>query len=128
MSAGLRHRRLWQLVGGALVLAVIGLTLTPSPPANLTAIVDWGDKAAHGLAYAMLMGWYAQLYHTLRPRAAIATALIVMGVVLELIQGQMAARYFELGDAVANASGVLLAWVVARGPLARVLAGVDARL
>ncbi|NIP73665.1 MAG: hypothetical protein GWO16_11840 [Gammaproteobacteria bacterium] len=128
MSPALRHRVLWQIIGAALVALVVGLTLSPTPPADLTAMIDWGDKAGHAAAYLVLMGWYAQLYHPPGARLAVAGALMALGFGLELIQGQIAGRSFELADAAANGAGVLLAWWLTRGRLANLLAGLEARL
>lgn len=128
MSPALRYRVLWQIIGAALVALVVGLTLSPALPVDLTGVIDWGDKAGHAAAYLVLMGWYAQLYHRPVPRLGIAGALVALGFGLELAQGQIAGRSFELADAAANGAGVLLAWSLARGRLANLLAGLEARL
>ena len=62
------------------------------------------------VAYGVLMAWFCQLYRT---RIYYAAVFILMGIVLEIIQGQLGYRSFEVADMFANALGVLLGWGVA---------------
>jgi len=56
-----RYRTLWLVMGWALVLAIVYLSLTPHP---IEIQVEEGDKMGHLLAYGTLMLWFAQLYDT----------------------------------------------------------------
>ena len=94
--------------GWAWAAAIVWLSLTPSPP---QVDVEHGDKMGHFAAYAFLMFWFAQLY---RRRAAYAAAFIAMGVGLEIAQGALGFRMYDLADMVANALGVLAGWGGAR--------------
>ena len=82
------------------------------------------------VAYGVLMAWFCQLY---RKRILYAAGFILMGVVLEVIQGQLGYRSYEVLDMVANTLGVLLGWgvallvlVIAGGALVASLQGVFA--
>ncbi len=53
----------WKAAGWLLVLAIITLSLTPSPPhLNL----EQGDKLGHFAAYGLVTLWLAQPYTALR--------------------------------------------------------------
>ena len=103
------------MVGVGLILLVIWLSLTPSP---IEIPVEQGDKFGHLAAYGTLMFWFSQLDARRRTRLRYATGFVALGIALEFAQGRTDYRVFEVADMVANASGVLLGWVVAppRGP------------
>ncbi|WP_053948964.1 VanZ family protein [Halolamina sediminis] len=84
---------------------------TPSP---------WWDKQLHLLAYAGLSA--AAVYATTKwrrrsVRRGVAVLLVVFayGLGIELVQGQLANRYFGFGDLLANAVGALVGglWLAA---------------
>ena len=107
----LRFRRLWISVGVFLVLAVaISSIITIPTPLK---VVMLQDKVLHTLAYASLMGWFAQIYRHDLTRLALALGLVAMGVGIEFIQGATTTRQFDVLDMVANTSGVALAWALA---------------
>ena len=87
-----------------MVAAIVWLSLTPSP---VRVDVESGDKLGHLAGYGVLMFWFAQLYARRMPWAA---AFVVMGVVLEFVQGWLGYRSFEILDMLANSAGVLLGW------------------
>jgi VanZ family protein len=91
--------------------AIVWLSLTPSPP---QLDVVHSDKLAHFAAYGVLMFWFCQLYARRNVRIAYAAGFFVMGIVLELVQGQLGYRDYELLDMAANAVGVSLGWAAAR--------------
>lgn len=104
----LAYRRLWTVIGWTLVLLVSYLSLVPVddlPP------VEYNDKIAHASAYFGLMFWFAQLSPR---RLRLATAFLVMGTVIELLQGLSGYRDMSALDMLANATGVLLATLAAR--------------
>ena len=109
-------RRLWLKIGYFLVICVIVLTLIPDPYYVLgidDLFENISDKVQHLFAYVMLMGWFTQIYHSKKNHLILATSFILMGVVLEFLQGLGQTRMFEVADMVANGIGVLLAWSVA---------------
>ncbi|MGQ7846856.1 VanZ family protein [Granulosicoccus sp. 3-233] len=107
----LRYRRLWIAVGVALILmvAIASMITIPAP----LKVVMMKDKLMHTLAYAGLMGWFAQIYRHDLTRLLLAVGLVLMGVGIEYLQGMTTTRHFDVLDMVANTSGVVLAWALA---------------
>ncbi len=110
-------RNVWLALGWLWVAAVFYLSLTPHPPEPVS--FSGSDKFEHALAYALLMLWFCQLYGERRVRLFLAFA--AMGGVIEILQGLSGYRYFEYADMLANASGALIGWGLARTGLGRVL-------
>lgn len=110
------------LVGLAMLL---WFSLTPLP---LMLPVAQGDKFEHLLSYAVL-AWYAgALFAGWRTRIGAACALVLLGVVLEWLQGQTGYRYADPYDALANGVGVLLGMAAAATSLGNGLQWLDARV
>ena len=97
-------------IGWGWAAAIVWLSLTPAPP---QVDVPYSDKIGHLASYGLLMFWFCQLYTR---RIFFAAGFILMGVALEVIQGQLGYRSFEVADMLANALGVLLGWGVALLP------------
>ena len=122
---GLRWRRLWQALGALLVAVIVYASLAPRVPGpDLPGF----DKFGHLLAYALLMGWYAQLYPRPPQRRRVALACIALGVALEILQPLLGPRRFEWLDMLADAVGVGLAYAACLGPPGRLLVTVERRL
>ena len=64
----------------------------------------------HFLAYGLLMAWFCLLYSARRARLAYGAAFVAMGIGLEVVQGALGYRAYEVFDMCANALGVLLGW------------------
>lgn len=107
----LKFHNLWLATGYALVLLVVFLSLT-SVPVDLEMSFPYQDKVAHGFAYFTLMVWFSQIYHRKIRLILIALLFVVMGVVLEYLQSFDPSRYAEYGDMLANATGVVLGFIV----------------
>lgn len=105
----LTYHRFWLSIGIALILIIIGLSLTPAPP---TFEVAHEDKIGHILAYAVLMSWFVQLYPQRRQHHILAVSFILFGVLLEGLQGLGGVRVADGADMVANSFGVLLGWAL----------------
>jgi VanZ family protein len=118
-----RHRRLWLILGWALVFWVIWLSLTPAP---VQVSLAGGDKLGHLLAYGALMVWFSSLYEDSIARVMLAIGFAAMGIALEFVQGWTGYRTFEIADMVANASGVFAGWVVAPPRLPNFLRRIEA--
>ena len=102
------YRFHWLLLGWLLVLAVVALSLTPSP---VETGVEQGDKLGHLLAYFSLMAWWGQL----QPRSnRLLLLFLLMGAGLELLQGLTPTREPSLLDMLANAAGAVLGWLATR--------------
>jgi hypothetical protein len=118
----LRYRRLWLYTGHALLASLIVFSLAPSAPSAVDVL---GDKLVHLIAYAVLMGWYAQLWFGLGQRILAAAGLVALGLILELLQGLGGVRHLDWLDAAANTAGVALGWLAAGTPLGGVLYWLD---
>ena len=84
---------------------IVWLSLTPSPPA-----IDFkaSDKVGHLAAYGVLMFWFCRLYLPRRTRLLYGVGFTAMGIGLELIQGLIGFRTYDVLDMAANTLGVLL--------------------
>jgi len=112
-----RLRRAWAIIGWALVLLTIFLSLRPLPAAFAA---DNLDKLVHVLIYATLTLWFIQLVPAER-WIRIALWFVGMGVAIEIAQGQTGYRYFSFADMVANATGIVTALLAARCGLSNLL-------
>ncbi|MHB1214234.1 MAG: VanZ family protein [Thiobacillus sp.] len=101
--------RLWRIGGwlGIVVTLVVSLT-----PPLLDENGGHTDKIVHLCGYAVLTFWWAQLVTERRWR--LAAAVVLFGVMIELLQGLTPARQPDVLDALANSGGVLLGWLFAR--------------
>ena len=106
-------RQCWSIVGWALVLLVITLSVTPAPIQVPFELWNLGDKLGHVLAYTVLMFWFANLFEPPAQRAKLAVGFIVMGIVLEFVQRWIGYRSFEVADMAAGAVGVAAGWALA---------------
>jgi VanZ family protein len=113
--ANLRLIKLWHFIGALMILFIFYMTLTPNP---VDLSWRWSDKLYHFSGYFGLMAWYAQL---LKRRTIAVLLFIAMGVSLESAQLLVSARSFEWADMLANVSGVVVAALLFRGVLTRLL-------
>ncbi|MGH8535929.1 MAG: hypothetical protein ACREXM_05565 [Gammaproteobacteria bacterium] len=82
------------------------------------------DKLVHGAVYALLMLWFVQI--TRRNRwAALALALSLLGISLELGQGAGEYRAFSYLDIAANIFGIALGWISALLGLSSILTRLE---
>jgi glycopeptide antibiotics resistance protein len=118
----LRFKWIWLLLGVLLMCAILTLSLIDLAPIEAALLQD---KVMHMLAYACLMGWFAQIYRHLIARVFLVIALVAMGIVVEYLQGIVAYRQFDVMDMAANISGVLLAWLLSYTWLGRVFVSFE---
>ncbi|HEY0663931.1 MAG TPA: VanZ family protein [Thiobacillaceae bacterium] len=100
--------RLWRAVGW--IGAAITLAVSLTPP--LLNEAGHTDKLVHLSGYAVLMFWWAQV--VTRQRWKLASAIILLGVAIELLQGLTPSRQPDPLDALANSAGVAIGWLAAR--------------
>jgi VanZ family protein len=105
MLLALRHPRLWLVSGWILVvLAVIASII---PPSDLPLMGGVSDKLEHVVAYSALALWFAGIYPKSR-YPMIGVALLVMGIVVEGLQGAMnLGRDADMRDVYANTIGIV---------------------
>ena len=120
------YRKTWLAAGWLLILLIGYLSLTPSPPTPL--VFPHADKLEHLVAYALLMGWFCQIYSARRQRIYLALACIAYGGIIELLQGWGGHRYAEWADLLADSLGVALGWLLNTTSLQYFLTRLDARL
>ena len=106
MLQTLHYRRAWFALGTLLLFAIVIGSLVPVPKTGIQA----NDKLIHVSMYFLLMAWFAQLVEP-RYHLHLAIAFASLGLVLEFSQHATGYRHFEWADALANAAGVITAWV-----------------
>jgi VanZ family protein len=111
MLLSLRHPRVWLVSGWILIVGAIVASLLPSD--RLPTFGGISDKTEHMVGYAVLSLWFAGIY----PRSrypAIGVGLLVMGIVIEGLQGAMnIGRQADLIDVYANSIGIVCGLVLA---------------
>lgn len=99
----------FRLSGFAILTAILALSLLPGPD---LPDVPGGDKWHHSLAYFACMFCWGQIYVRPLQRLKLAIAFMALGALIECMQYFTATRSFEFMDMVANALGVIAAWLV----------------
>ena len=108
----MKMRALWLGLGWLGVVAALVFSLGPATPDGTH---NHADKLAHLVGYAALMYWWAQLYVTLPQRVRVGAALILLGIVIEWLQGLTPTREPDAWDVLANTTGILLGgWIAYR--------------
>ena len=115
-----RLKTLWLLIGYALVMFVVYLSVTGNPP-ELELGFKFQDKFFHALAYCSLMFWFAQIYHVKKQRLLFALAFVLLGALMEGIQSLDPNRYAEFNDMVANTVGVAIGILLTKRSLKNIL-------
>ena len=117
----------WVALGAVLMAAVAALALLPAArQLNAMALaLPQGDKLLHVLAFAMLMGWWGNLYHRARQRLGVAAACLVFGLLIECAQWPHDPEDASVWDLAADALGLALGALLLRTPLAGVLARAE---
>lgn len=115
----LRLGKVWLSAGWAMVCVLIYLSLNPSPPQFPE--FPLADKSIHFLSYAWIMLWFGFVYSTGKKYLLLGLMLILLGVVLEVLQGAGGHRSMEVSDASSNSLGVLAGWLLARTRLSSAL-------
>src|SRR6187401_1864670 len=105
MLLALRHPRLWLVCGWLLIIGAFIANLVPQP--DLPKLGGISDKVEHIVGYGVLALWFAGIYPRTR-YPAIGVALLVMGIVIEGLQGAMHwGRQADLRDVYANSIGIV---------------------
>ncbi len=120
----LHYFKLWLSIGWVMIFLLSYFSLIPNPP-EFDVGFEYFDKVRHFIAYFILMFWFSQLYSTNRMRVFYLIFLIVMGVVLEILQGLGGVRYFEYYDMLANTLGVAFALYLTKNRFNRFLYSVE---
>ena len=119
----MHYRRLWLLLGWLYVLLVLYGSLSRVPDIDMP--FDNTDKLIHFLMYFILAGWFVQLYSRRSQRIVILGSAILLGIIIEFLQGLTAYRSFDMLDALANSIGAISAFLLAGTSLALLLERFD---
>lgn len=110
-----RWPALWLALWGLAMVVVVATCLLPGD--DIPHVREGVDKLEHAGAFFVLMVCAVQLFATRRGLLRAAAWLVVLGVLIEFMQGWFTAdRTPDPMDALADASGVLLGLWVARTP------------
>ncbi len=125
-SGRLHWHRLWAALGALIMLWTLWMALRPDP--GITVELPYGDKWLHAFTFTCLMGWWGNLY--CRPKAQVGAALgcLAFGIFIEFAQWLSPPRDADPFDVLADAIGIVVALVLLRTPLARVLSAIESRL
>ena len=109
-----------------LISSIIYLSLTASFPPYL--LIEKDLKLNHILAYAVLMSFFAQILLSRRMVWFFAMLFVVMGIVLEYLQGMTGYRTFSYYDMCADALGVSVGLLISKTPLKNSVEYVDRKI
>ena len=107
---------------------VWGVYLALEPDPELRLDFANGDKLLHALGFACLMGWWGNVFATRRARSIAALGALAYGVLIEVLQWLNPPRTADVLDVLADICGIVIALLLLRTPLARVLARVERAL
>jgi VanZ family protein len=111
MLLALRHPRVWLVSGWILVALAIIVSIVPAH--ELPKLGGVSDKLEHAVAYGALALWFAGIYPKSR-YPMIGVGLLVMGIVIEGLQGTMnVGRQADLRDVYANSIGIVAGLLLA---------------
>lgn len=115
-----RWTNIWHLLGAGMIVFIVYTALAPHPIISMSG--RWSDKIYHFSGYFGVMAWYAQF---VKQRLMTVLWLITLGVGLEFAQMFVNTRSFEWADMLANVSGVVIAALLIRGMLEKLLCGFE---
>ena len=119
----LRFLRLWLSVGWLFVGGIIFLSLIPSPPETLS--FQGGDKLIHLGIYAGMMLWFGFIYLPGGKYMIHGLIFILLGMLLEGIQGILGYRFFDYLDMLSNVVGVIIGWLLSRTRISFLLCNIE---
>jgi VanZ family protein len=122
----LLHHKVWIGIGWGLLAFFVTLSLLPNISVPNVGIVA-SDKAGHFLAYLTLTFWFCLVYER-NAHYRIAGLLLALGMLVEILQWFSGYRMFEWADMAANASGIVVGWLLAGTRFARTLHWVESKL
>ena len=100
------------------IAVLIAIWILSFLPGSAMPDVPGSDKWHHALAYFVCMFCWGQCYVRPAQRLKLAIIFILMGALIECLQGLTDYRSFEWLDMLADAVGVTLAWLVVTVQLA----------
>jgi VanZ family protein len=105
----LKYSNLWQVIAYFIILLIIFLSLIPNPE-EVTPF-SASDKVLHIIAYAVAMFWFGLCFR--RDRLyVIGIVLVILGILIEIVQGQTGYREMSLYDIYANITGIVIGFLL----------------
>lgn len=123
----LHSRTIWLTVSWLWLLTVIILSLIAIPK-SVDIAIPYLDKVEHVFSYFVLMFLFSQCYTQKKTRVIYAIGFILVGIILEVLQGFTVVRKFEYADMIANTSGVVFGMIMADSFLHKIVIFVDEKL
>lgn len=113
----------WHIIGFVYIALIIYLSLAPISSVMPSAAGT--DKVMHIAAYAIMMIWFGLIYKARRRVIVLGIAFIILGIVLEILQGLTGYRSMEVMDMIANNAGVLIGWIAIQSRLGDILTLIE---
>ena len=120
----LRHKNIWRSIAWLIILVIIVLSLIPDPE-DLTPF-SASDKLMHALVYAVSMLWFGLCFKKER-LFIIGAGLVLLGIALEIVQGQTGYRTMSLNDIIANCIGVFIGLLISFSHVSKSLHYIEQR-
>ncbi len=122
----LRFLNLWLVLGWVQIALVVVFSLV-QPPSVVPDFVGV-DKVIHLLVYAFVALWFGCCHIRPKTYRNLGIGLVFMGIILELIQGEISYRSLSYADMTSNGGGVLFGWLLSRTRLSGALILLESRL
>lgn len=122
----MQFRNIWVVVGW--MMLAVGVLISLFTPPSLNMGFDTTGKDLHWAYYFVCMVWFGQLYGSTHQRLAIAVALAVLGVGIEVVQALGGERVASASDVIVNLIGIGCGWLALATPLNSSLLWLDRRL
>ena len=107
----MHYRTFWLVLGFIYIGIILTGSLMRVPDVNIH--FSYMDKIMHFLMYFILVGWFVQLYHKPVSRLLTLLGAILLGLLIEYLQGMTAYRSFDYVDEIVNSIGALCAFLLA---------------
>lgn len=123
----MHYRKLWLIFGIIYIAIILAGSLLEVPEVNLNN-AGHTDKVVHFIIYFILVGWFVQLYKKMRSRIIILVCAILLGMIIEYLQGMTSYRQLDYLDELSNSIGALCAFLLARTSFDSILSKIDSQL
>ena len=123
----MHYRHIWLALGICYIGFILAGSLLKVPEISIMEF-ESRDKVIHFALYFILVAWFVQLYKTNHARIIILISAILLGMIIEHLQGMTAYRSFDYLDGLANSIGAVCAFLLAKTSFDSILFRIDARL
>ncbi len=106
----MHYRTAWIMLGILYIAFILLASLAKVPQVNIP--FSHTDKIIHSLMYFILVGWFVQLYKKKTMQLFILLAAVLLGLLIEIMQGMTSYRSFDYADEIANSIGAVCAFLL----------------